>query len=81
MIIKLKKRGFLGHQRMATTSKIDDILVKENLLAPEKEQVNIYFRGSEVSGILELNRTEIETLMNSLKSSTNLVKKSKVERV
>ncbi len=80
MIIKLKKQGFLGHSRTIAESTIDDILIKEDLLSPEKEQVNIYFRGEDASGILELNRGEVDALMNSLKSNTRLVKKSKIER-
>lgn len=78
MIIKLKQRGVWGSRRTASIGKIDDILVRQNLLAPEKERIHIFFRGPASSGIVELNAQEAESLMNSLKNQSEWVRKNKL---
>lgn len=75
MRIRLKKNGFLLGKRMDSLLRIDDIIIKENLLNPTDESIAIYLRGAESSGILTLGEEEAERLVGSLKNKTNLVKK------
>ena len=77
MEIKLKTDSFFGARRKEVKSRIDDLIIKEDLLDPEKEKVNVYFKGKDSSGILTFSRNEIESLYLSLKSRLNLIKKSK----
>jgi len=77
MKIKIKEPGFVGHKRREVESRIDDIIVREDLLNPENERVSVFFKGESNSGILELTRPELESLSNSLKSKIGLIKKSK----
>lgn len=72
----LKKRGLLWDSRIDSKSEINDLIIKEDLLNPEKEKVNIYFRGNGTSGILIFDHEEIAKLSRSLKSKTGLIRKS-----
>lgn len=76
MNIKLKKKGFIFQKKMNSDVSIDDIIVKEDIINPENEKINIYFRGKDSSGILIFSKDELEKLKRSLKSSTGLIKKS-----
>ena len=77
MRIRIKKKGTLGYKRTDAVGRIDDILVKENLISPEKENIHIYFRGRDSSGILNLSKNEAQALINSMKPIMGLVRKSK----
>jgi len=77
MRIRVKKKAGFKVNRIDSSSKIDDVLIKEDLLNPEEEQVHIYFRGEDSSGILNLDKSEVKRLIDSLTPMLNLVKKSK----
>jgi hypothetical protein len=74
MRIRVKKSIPYGVSKIESSSNIDDIVVEENLLSPEKETISIFFRGNDSSGILNLTTKEFESLMNSVKPNINLVK-------
>lgn len=78
MIIKLKKPGFLGNKRTEARAKIDDILIKEDILNPKSETIDLFFRGENASGIIHFSREEANKLVNSIKPKLNLVRKFKV---
>lgn len=77
MRIRIKKRAGFGVDRIDSVSKIDDIVVKEDLLNQEAEQINIFFRGMNSSGILNLDKDEAQRLVDTVRPLLNLVKKSK----
>ncbi|MFA7707704.1 MAG: hypothetical protein WCX73_02035 [Candidatus Pacearchaeota archaeon] len=77
MRIRVKKNVGDNINRIDSTSKIDDIVVKEDLLNPQSEQINIFFRGADSSGILNLNKLEAQKLVDSFGSIFKLVKNSK----
>lgn len=76
MRIRIKARGSLGYKRIESLSKIDDIMVKDDLLNPEKDRVFIYFRGESSSGVLDLNEEEAKRLISTIKPVLGLVKDS-----
>jgi len=78
MIVKVKKQGLLGSAKEEHKAKVDDYIFKEDLLNPEKEKLNIYFRGEEASGIVELNSEEIEAIVESVKSRKEVLKEIKL---
>lgn len=76
MRIRIKGRRRFGYQRIKSLSKIDDIMIKEDLLNPEKDRIFIYFRGKTSSGILDLNEEEAKRLIDTIKPILGLVKES-----
>lgn len=77
MRIRVKEKASFGVNRIDSSSKIDDVAVKEDLLNPEAEQIYVYFRGINSSGILNLDKKEAQRLVDTLKPLLRLVKKSK----
>lgn len=74
MEIKLKKRGIIRDHRLEGQAGIDDLIVKEDLINPEKEKVMIYFKGSQASGILTFTKNEIEKLSSTFRAKTDFIK-------
>ncbi|MBI3334080.1 hypothetical protein HYZ97_01210 [Candidatus Pacearchaeota archaeon] len=77
MLIKLKHRGFWGEVKREEAVSIHNIVLKEDLLNPEKERISIFFRGAGTSGILELKREEAQALANSIKPALPMVQVKK----
>ena len=75
MRIRIKQKGFFRDKKVDSTNKVDDIIIKENLLNPTGEDIRIYFRGSNSSGIMNFSYEEAEMLISSLKNNLGLVKK------
>lgn len=74
MIIRAKRKGVLFDKRVEAEGGIDDVLVKSDILEPEKGKVLIYFKGKEGSGIAEFRVHELERLMNSVKPGIGMLK-------
>lgn len=55
MRVRIKSQGFFGSVRIDYSSKIDSIV-------GENEDITILFKGKEASGILNLNKSELESL-------------------
>lgn len=80
MKLRIKEKGIFGDKRTEIHVKIDDVLLKEDMLEPEKEKSFIFFKHGKHSGVLELNHAETEKLVNSLKAKSNLLKRVKTLR-
>ncbi len=78
MRIRVKEKGLFGIKRTESRAKIDDILVKEDLMHPERENIHIFFRGRDSSGILNLNKNEARSLVNSINPVLKLLKSGKI---
>ncbi len=78
MKIRLKEKGIWSDTRKEIGAKIDDIMIKEDILHPESEKTLIFFREGKHSGLLELSRHETDALLNSLKNRIKLVKSKKL---
>ena len=74
MRLRVRKQTPAGFKRIESFSKIDNVVIEENLLSPEKESISIFFKGDDSSGILNITTKEFESLSNSVKSSIRLVK-------
>ncbi len=78
MRIRLKSKGFLGNVRSDSFVRIDDVLIKEDLIAPEQAKIELYFKGDNSSGIITLKREELDKLLRSTANQEILAKKMKV---
>ncbi len=72
MRIRIKKKALLKDIKIDSVSKIDDVFVNENLLNPEKSDINLYFRGQDSSGILTLKQGELDELVKKIKPVTEV---------
>ena len=77
MRVKLKEKGLLSNRRIDALAEIDNVELKGDIFSPEKENIQIYFKGDKASGIINLSNKEAESLANSLKKCTQLVTKTK----
>jgi hypothetical protein len=66
MEIRIKKNG-LFIKRIEGKTKIDDVIIKEDLLNPEKARIFVYFKGKNESGILAFEREELDKLTKAIK--------------
>ena len=73
MEIKLRKKRFLLDCRTRVKEQIDNIIIKEDLINPDKEKVLLFFRSEDSSGVIEFSKPEIESLNRSLGGRINLV--------
>jgi hypothetical protein len=77
MRIQLKKRELLGNRRIDTSTTVDSVLVKENILDEHGTHVSLYFKGHDASGILTLTPKEVNKLVSSLKPAQSILRKTK----
>ncbi|MBX4196519.1 hypothetical protein KW805_02945 [Candidatus Pacearchaeota archaeon] len=77
MRIRIKEKKSFGEKRIDALSTVDSVLVKENILEPEKAHVAVYFKGRDSSGILTLSPDEVTKLTESLKPVRGLLRGAK----
>ncbi len=80
MDIKTKKQNYDGIVRLETSGEIKEIIFKEDFLKPDKSAIQICFRGKSSSGIVELNKTELEKIYKDTIPKLNLLKSPKIMR-
>lgn len=78
MEIKLKKRSQGRVIKIRSKNQIKEILISEDLHNPDKEKINICFRGKNNSGLIELNFREAQKLLKSLSSKIKLINDIKI---
>ena len=86
MIIKIKKKGLLFDSRDKYEIKVDNFIFKEDFMLPEKENFNVFFKGDNLSGIIEMNKEEVEAIVNAGSQRKNILReidflKSGVENI
>jgi hypothetical protein len=74
MNVKLKKLHNGRIIRVAGSGEIKEIIINENLLTPNNASISLFFRGMNSSGIIELNKKEVEILNKELASKIHLFK-------
>lgn len=74
MIIKVRKKGILFDSKEKYEINIDNLIFKEDFMSPEKEKLNIFFKGENSSGILELERGEFDAIASASTSRKNILK-------
>ena len=75
MRLRIKQLGTFGTRRTDYSGRIDNVIVEENLLKPEKESISIFFRGGRTSGILSISTKELQSLIRTVQSHISLIKK------
>lgn len=78
MDMKIKKRNPDGIVRVETSGVIKEVRIKEDMMRPGGETVELCFMGKNSSGIVELSTEELDGLYHQLKSRTHLIKGSKI---
>jgi hypothetical protein len=78
MNIKIKYPHNKGETRIENNVTIKEVLIKEDLLNPDKEKISIGFINEISSGLIEFSPEEFHKLMRSGKNKVNLVKGFKI---
>ena len=73
MQVKIKQKGLLWDSRWCVEGGIDDLLVKQDQAVADQGTVQIFIRGAQGSGILELSVIEARRLVHSLQSGIGLL--------
>lgn len=73
MIIRMRKRGVLGDDRVESYANIDNFVVKKDILNPAKEHISLYFRGEDTSGIINLGMKEVQTIIDSVSKGQKVI--------
>ena len=68
MDIRLRKQNTDGNVRVETHGDIMEILINENLIAPDEESISLCWRGKNSSGIVDLTPDEFEQIYEKIKS-------------
>jgi len=74
MYVKVKKRGRHRPIRMKSAGRIQEIRLVEDFLHPGKEGIELCYRGTHGSGIVELSTREFEEISSQLNSRLRLIK-------
>jgi len=80
MNIKTKKQNPDGIVRLETSGEVKEIIFKQDFMNPNESAIQICFRGKSSSGIVELNKTELEKIYKGTIPKMNLLKSSKIVR-
>ena len=80
MKVRTKKSNPDGIVRLETSGKIKEIRINEDFMNPKDTSVALCFRGKSSSGIIELNREEIEFLSKKISPKLKQLSKVKVMR-
>lgn len=66
-----------GAKKINCLNKIDNIELKEDLINPEEERVDIFFKGESNSGILTLGKQEAKDIAETLNRLGKVLGKTK----
>lgn len=66
MLIKAKKHNADGFVRLETSGNLREVIINEDLMAPEKASVALCFRGKNSSGIVCLSLNDIKFLTRQI---------------
>lgn len=75
MKIRIKSNSSFRTKRIEGRAIIDNVIINEDLLNPDKESASIFFRGKDCSGILNLSTSELKKLSGSTLSTLGLVRR------
>ncbi len=78
MIVRTKKMKDGRIVRMETGGHIKEVIIKKDLINPQRESINICFMGERSSGIIELNSAEAKDLHDTLGSKIKMIKTTKI---
>ncbi len=76
--LKIKYLNEKGSVRIENDVEIKEVLVRENLVDPEKKKISIGFTNDYSSGLIEFSPAEFDRLMKSAKDKVHLIKGMKV---
>ena len=74
MRLRLRKDSLLLDKKIDSTLEIDKVLVKEESLDGGKNNISIYTRGKDSSGIITFSQEEAEKLIKSLREKADFLR-------
>lgn len=78
MRLKVRKQNMDGEVRMETRGKIEEIRIREDFLHPGREAIELCFRGTGTSGIIEMSPKEFDGVAHEIRNRVHLVKSVKI---
>ncbi len=78
MDVKVKKAIGSGVHRFEGKGDIKEIMVNADFFMPEKEKIDVCFKGENSSGIIQLSLEESRNLVKELKRVNRIRRKIKV---
>ncbi len=73
MRLKVKKQGIFWDNRSDEKLNVDNIILREDLLSPEKEHISLYFKNSEFSGIVQIDIEEAQAIADLVSNRKKVV--------
>ncbi len=80
MNVKTKKLSNGRVVRIESIGSVKEVIIKEDLLKPEELKVEVCYKGSNASGIIELSRAEIEMLYEEIAPKIDVIGKVSVKK-
>ena len=74
MIIKLKSGGKDNTIRVENKTKIQEVMINEDILNPRNEAIALGFKNESSSGLIELTTEEFEKIYEAVKGRLHLIK-------
>ncbi|MBS3176953.1 hypothetical protein J4457_07010 [Candidatus Woesearchaeota archaeon] len=78
MQIKIRIKNKDGVARLENTTRIQEVMINEDLLHPDQESIAIGFRNQDSSGIIEFTVKEFEDFYKTVRSKIHLVKGARI---
>ena len=78
MQLRLRIKNKDGIVRIENATKIQEVMINEDLLHPEQESIAIGFRNQDSSGIIEFTIEEFENFYKAVKSKIHLIKNHEI---
>ena len=78
MQIRLRINNKDGVMRLENTTKLQEVMINENILHPEQESIAIGFKNQDSSGIIEFSVREFEEFYQGVKNKIHLMKGSRI---
>ena len=80
MIIKTKYKTGNGPRKVKNQVHIEEVIINENMTSPKNEKFEIAFRNNSTSGLIEFRPDEMDRLIKTMGTKTNLIKSVKIIR-
>jgi len=74
MQLRLRIKNKDGIVRIENSTKIQEVMINEDLLHPDQESIAIGFRNQDSSGIIDMTVAEFEQFYKAVKDKVHLIK-------
>ena len=78
MQIRLRIKNKDGIMRVENATKMQEVMVNEDMLHPEQESIALGFKNQDSSGIIEFTVSEFEEIYRAVKSKAHILTSNKI---